>query len=205
MRTWDPHHQLVLASASPQRSAILTQLGVAFDARPTDAQEIDSGDAFGVAAENARRKAQAGVDALDPAERGRTVVLACDTIVALGGRIYGKPAGEAQALAHLADLAGRTHDVIGALALAWPDGELQERSEVTAVTFAALTDAEIAVYAATGEWRGRAGGYAVQGAGAAIVERIDGDYLNVVGLPVQGLRRLVHGLVPPFVPANTTH
>ena len=198
MLTWDPTHKLILASASPQRSAILTQLGVSFDTRPTDVAELDSGDAFGVAAENARRKAQAASAALDPAERAATVVLACDTVVALDGRIYGKPAGEAQAGTFLTTLQGRTHDVVGAVAVACPDGRVLERSEVTAVTFAALTAPEVAAYVAIGKWRGRAGGYAIQGRGAAIVERIDGDYLNVVGLPVQALRRLVHGLVPPF-------
>lgn len=198
MLTWDPAHKLVLASASPQRRAILEQLGVTFTTRPTTAPEIESGDAFGVAAENARRKAQAGVDALDPDERATTVVLACDTVVALDARIYGKPSGEAQARAYVGALQGRTHDVIGAVAIACPDGRLLERSEVTAVTFAALSEAEVAAYIALGEWRERAGGYAIQGRGAAIVERIDGDYLNVVGLPVQALRRLVHGLVPPF-------
>lgn len=198
MLTWDPSLRLVLASASPQRRAILEQLGVTFATRPTAAPEIESGDVFGVAGENARRKAQAGVDALEDDERRSTVVLACDTVVALDGRIYGKPAGEAQAVAYLSKLAGRTHDVVGAIAIACPDGRLLERSEVTAVTFAALSDAEIAAYVGLGEWRERAGGYAIQGRGAAIVERIDGDYLNVVGLPVQALRRLVHGLVPPF-------
>ena len=98
----------------------------------------------------------------------------------------------------MAALQGRTHDVVGAIAIACPDGTLLERSEVTAVTFATLTHPEVGAYVAIGEWRERAGGYAIQGRGAAIVERIDGDYLNVVGLPVQALRRLVHGLVPPF-------
>ncbi len=198
MLTWDPTLKLILASASPQRSAILTQLGVAFDVRPTHVPEIESGDAFGVATENARRKADAASAALDPGERAATVILACDTVVALEGRIYGKPAGEAQARSFLTELQGRTHDVIGALAIGCPDGTVLERSEVTAVTFAALDAAEIDAHVAAGEWRERAGGYAIQGRGAAIVERIDGDYLNVVGLPVQGLRRLVHGLVPPF-------
>lgn len=205
MATWDPTHTLVLASASPQRSAILTQLGIAFDIRPTHIPEIEDGDAFGVAAENAKRKAQAASDALDPAERDRTVILACDTVVALDGRLYGKPAGEAQARAFIGDLAGRTHDVIGAIAIATPDGQILERSEVTGVTFAPLGPEEVAAYVAAGEWRDRAGGYAIQGRGGAIVERIDGDYLNVVGLPVQALRRLLHGLVPPFSPGHSSH
>ena len=205
MLAWDPEFTLVLASASPQRRAILEQLGIAHEVRPTAAPEIESGDVFGVAAENARRKAQAGIEALSGAERATTVVLACDTVVALDGRIYGKPAGEAQARAFAADLAGRTHDVVGALAIGCPDGRILERSEVTAVTFAALTETEIGAYVATGEWRDRAGGYAIQGRGAAIVERIDGDYLNVVGLPVQALRRLVHGLVPPFGDPQPSH
>jgi septum formation protein len=79
-----------------------------------------------------------------------------------------------------------------------PAGDLLERTDRTLVTFAPLDAGQVAAYAAAGEWRGRAGGYAIQGRGAALVERIEGDYLNVVGLPVPALRALVHGLVPPF-------
>jgi len=125
-------------------------------------------------------------------------VLACDTVVALDGRVYGKPADAEEAAAFLHDLQGRTHDVLGALAIAAPDGMIRERTDRTLVSFAALDEAQIAEYVATGEWRGRAGGYAIQGAGGALVDAIDGDYLNVVGLPVPALRALVQGVVPPF-------
>lgn len=196
---WDPaRHTLVLASASPQRRAILEQLGIPFEPRPTAAEETEAGEPFAVAAENARRKAAAGRAALAAGERGRAVVLACDTVVALGGRVYGKPADTAQAAAFLAELQGATHDVLGALALALPDGRVLERTDRTLVTFHPLEPAQAAAYVATGEWKGRAGGYAIQGRGAALVERIEGDYLNVVGLPVPALVALVQGLVPPF-------
>ena len=102
--------------------------------------------------------------------------------MALDGRIYGKPAGEDEARATLGTLAGRTHQVVSGLALG------QEIVHaVTDVTFRALTDEQIEWYVATGEWRDRAGGYAIQGKGAVLVTRIDGDYLNVVGLPVAAL------------------
>jgi septum formation protein len=196
--TWDPAHTLVLASASPQRRAILEQLHVAFEVRPTDTDEVEDGEPFAVAAENARRKARAARAALAPAERDRHLVLACDTVVGLEGLVYGKPADEMQARAFLSALAGETHDVLGALAILTPAGDLLERTDRTLVTFASLDPGQIAAYAASGEWRGRAGGYAIQGRGAALVDRIEGDYLNVVGLPVPALRALVHGLVPPF-------
>lgn len=196
--TWDDSLLLVLASASPQRRAILEQLGVAFDVRPTHVEELEEGEPGFLAAENARRKAVAGRAALSDAELGRGVVLACDTVVALSGRVYGKPADAAQARAFIADLAGATHEVLGALALALPDGRILERTDRTLVTFAPLDPAQVAEYVATGEWEGRAGGYAIQQRGGALIEGIEGDYLNVVGLPVPALRALVQGLVRPF-------
>ena len=196
--TWTPRHTLGLASASPQRSAILTQLGVAYDVRPTHVEEIEDGEPYALAAENARRKATAAREALERNERDTAVVLACDTIVALDGRVLGKPAGESQARDFIGQLAGATHHVLGALAIALPDGRILERTDTTSVTFAPLDAAQVAAYVATGEWRGRAGGYAIQLTGAALVEQIEGDYLNVVGLPVPALRALVQGLVPPF-------
>jgi len=195
---WDASLALVLASASPQRRAILEQLRVAFEVRPTQVEELEEGEPGWLAAENARRKALAGRDALARAERDRTVVLACDTVVALGGCVYGKPADPAQARAFIGELAGRTHEVLGALAIAVPDGRLLERTDRTLVTFAPLDPAQVADYVATGEWEGRAGGYAIQGRGGALIDGIEGDYLNVVGLPVPALRGLVQGLVRPF-------
>ncbi len=196
--SWDSSLLLVLASASPQRRAILEQLGLEFEVRPTHVDELEVGEPFVLAAENARRKAVAGRRALSARERGRAVVLACDTVVAMGGRVYGKPVDAAQARGFIADLAGATHEVLGALAVAVPDGRVLERTDRTLVTFASLDPGQVAEYVATGEWRGRAGGYAIQQRGGALIEGIEGDYLNVVGLPVPALRSLVQGLVRPF-------
>ena len=110
-------------------------------------------------------------------------MLGVDTLVALDGRIYGQPADEEAARATLRALAGRTHTVLSGLVLASQSGE-RSGVEKTAVTFRDLDDAAIDWYVATGEWRGRAGAYAIQERGAALVRRIEGDYLNVVGLPL---------------------
>ncbi len=133
-----------------------------------------------VARENALSKALA-------VARPGELVLGVDTIVALDGAIYGKPADEAQAAATLRALSGRTHEVVGGLALV-DDGEVREAAtETTRVTFRDVDDALLKWYLGTGDWRGRAGGYAIQGRGAAMVRRVEGDYLNVVGLPVTRL------------------
>lgn len=177
--------RLVLASASPQRRAILTHLGIPFEPRPTGVEEIEDGNPERAALENARRKAAAAAAAGGPGE----VVLGVDTVVALGGEIFGKPADAASAAATLRRLQGRVHLVHSGIALR--DG-VQTRSAIatTAVRFRALSEDEIAGYAAEGEWRGRAGGYAIQGRGALLVAGIEGDYLNVVGLPVAALVEL---------------
>jgi septum formation protein len=168
----------VLASSSPQRRAILERLGVPFSVRPAHVPERGQGAPESVVAENALAKARA---ASTPGEA--EVVLACDTIVCLDGAIHGKPADERAARATLAALSGATHEVFSGLALL-VEGE--ERSAVarTAVTFRALDAGMLDWYVATGEWRGRAGGYAIQGAGAALVRAVAGDYENVVGLPL---------------------
>jgi septum formation protein len=173
---------LVLASRSPQRRAILEQLGVAFEVRPTAAEELGEGDPREVALTNARRKAAA-------CELGDDeTVLAFDTLVALDGAVYGKPPGATAAAETLRTLGGRTHEVVSGLVLAGPGATpAREAVEVTSVTFRALDDAWIDWYVATGEWQERAGGYAIQGRGAALVRAIAGDYLNVVGLPVTAL------------------
>jgi septum formation protein len=176
---------LVLASASPQRKAILEQLGVDFTVRPADVDELTSGEPREVVVENALRKARA-VDG--------ELVLGSDTEVHLDGKIYGKAAGERQAEQYLRELNGRTHQVYSGIALRDARGE-RTAVAVTDVTFRDLTDREIAWYLATGEWRGRAGAYAIQGRGSALVERIDGDFWNVVGLPVPELLRLAPDLV----------
>ena len=175
---------LVLASRSPQRRAILEQLGIEFEVRPADVDELDTGDPFAAAAENAARKARA--------VPGDTV-LGADTVVALEDRILGQPADERQAREFIGSLAGRTHVVIGGLALQ-RDGREQGATVATTVTFRELGPPEIERYVASGEWRGRAGGYAIQGRGGTLVRTIEGDYLNVVGLSVAALLELAPDL-----------
>ncbi|MEA2323601.1 MAG: nucleoside triphosphate pyrophosphatase [Solirubrobacteraceae bacterium] len=182
--------RLVLASRSPQRRAILEQLGVPFTVRATDVAEEDTGSPLVVASENALRKAVAAE------RRPGEVVLGVDTLVATELEIWGKPPHEDAARETLRRLAGGTHDVVSGLAVLRPDGEVRAATAVTRVTFRALDDDAIEWYLATGEWRGRAGGYAIQGRGAVVVQRIEGDYLNVVGLPVATLLDIAPELLP---------
>lgn len=183
--------RLILASRSPQRRAILQQIGVAFEVHATDAAELTDGPPVEVALENAFRKAQAARDALQSEPQtpagGDTAVLGVDTIVALGPRIYGKPADRDAARDTLRALAGRAHAVLSGVCLIRADAAPRTAAARTIVRFRALTDAEIDAYLDTGEWRERAGGYAIQGRGAVLVSGIEGDYLNVVGLPVATL------------------
>ncbi len=181
---------LVLASGSPQRRALLERLGVPFTIRVSHASELEQGeDPSAVAVENALRKARA-------AHRRGTAeaVLGCDTIVVLDGLIYGKPADEAAARETLAALGGRTHEVLSGLALLLVDqrSEVTERTALasTLVTFRAIDAELLDWYLATEEWRGRSGGYAIQGAGAALALAVDGEEENVVGLPLAALREL---------------
>jgi septum formation protein len=175
---------LVLASTSPQRRAILAQLGIPFEAVAPPYEEAPGGDPVEHAAGKARSVAGDG-----------RAVLGVDTIVACAGERIGKPRNEAEAAAMLETLAGRTHEVVSGLCLrnaAWEE----LASEATRVTFRALTLRERAAYLAASEWEGRAGGYAIQGRGAGLVERIEGDYLNVVGLPAALLVRLLAARFP---------
>jgi septum formation protein len=180
-----PAPPLLLASTSPQRRAILAQLGLPFDVVAPRYEEHDPPDADAVelVREHARGKAWSVAG-----EAGERPVLGGDTAVALDGRLYGKPADAGEAEAMLEALSGRTHVVVSGLCLVTPGWDLVE-SEETRVTFRALTPRELGLSVAAGEWRGRAGGYAIQGLGAALVERIEGDYLNVVGLPAALLVR----------------
>lgn len=156
---------------------------MAFTVRPAAVEELDRGDPGEVALENALRKARAA-RACAPA--ACEAVLGCDTLVAFGGRIYGKPADAREARATLEALSGATHEVVSGLALLLTD---EERTAVarTAVTFRELDGGLLDWCLTRGEWRGRAGGYAIQGAGAALVRMVQGDYENVVGLPVATL------------------
>jgi septum formation protein len=182
---------LVLASASPQRRAILTELGVPFEVCPAGVEEETAGDPADVVLANALAKARAARARVGP---GRPV-LGADTEVFLGGRVFGKPADEAQARRFIEALAGRTHEVFSGLALLEGDSE-RTGVERTAVTFHPLGPDAIDSYLATGEWRGRAGGYAVQGHGEKLVAAVHGDYWNVVGLPISLLFALGPHLKP---------
>jgi septum formation protein len=176
---------LVLASRSPQRKRILEQLRIEFRVEPADVEEITDGDPREVVVENALRKASAVAGDL---------VLGADTEVFLDGRVFGKADGEEEARAFLRDLSGRTHQVWGGIALRQGD-HTQTAHAVTDVTFADLSDEMLDWYLASGEWRERAGAYAIQGVGAALVESIEGDFWNVVGLPVAELRGLAPHLL----------
>ena len=170
------------ASASPQRRAILAEAGIPFEVRPANVEEDEVGDPATVAETNARRKAAA---------IAADLVLGADTVVAVGGDILGKPRDAAQAREYIGRLNGRTHEVVGGIALARRGEIVATAVEVTRVTFRVSDDATLDWYVGTGEWQGRAGGYAIQGEGRRLVERIDGDYLNVVGLPLERLKELL--------------
>jgi septum formation protein len=176
---------LLLASTSPQRRVTLEQLGIPYDVlAPTYVEEDPpKADAVRLVREHARGKARSVA-----AQAGDRPVLGVDTAVSLGGKIFGKPANATEAERMLEELAGETHVVVSGLCLITPAWELVEH-EATRVTFRDLTPREIALHLAHGEWEGRAGGYAIQGRGAALVEEIEGDYLNVVGLPAALLVR----------------
>jgi septum formation protein len=169
---------LILASTSPQRRAILDQLRIPFDVvAPSYAEQGDD------PVEHAAGKARS-IDGGDRPVLGVDTVVVCDRVV------LGKPATATDAERMLELLSGRTHNVVSGLCLRTPAWEELHR-EVTRVTFRMLTPRDIAAYIAAGEWEGRAGAYAIQGFGANLVERIDGDYLNVVGLPAALLVRLL--------------
>ena len=170
---------LVLASTSPQRRAILTQLRIPFDVVAPSFEELPGTGPLERAAGKAR--------SVDGGERP---VLGVDTEVLLDGRLLGKAANAHEARAMLVSLAGRSHDVVSGLCLRTRDWEELE-SVTTVVTFRRLTGRELDAYVEAGEWEGRAGAYAIQGFGASLVERIDGDFLNVVGLPGALLLRLL--------------
>jgi septum formation protein len=170
-------HSLVLASTSPQRRAILEQLRIPFE---VVAPEYVEDDPPGLEpAELASAHAQGKARSVHAEGR---LTLGIDTAVVLDGRIYGKPSDRDDAARMLRELSGRTHTVVSGLCLLGPELEVIGH-EITEVTFRLLTPEAITAYLDSGEWEGRAGAYAIQGLGGRLVERIDGDYLNVVGLP----------------------
>jgi septum formation protein len=182
-----PAPPILLASTSPQRRAILEQLGLPFDVVEPRYQEEtpEEGDAVRLVRDHARAKARSVADGA-----GDRPVLGVDTAVVLGGRIFGKPGDATEAESMLEKLSGKTHLVVSGLCLLTPAWEAVEH-ESTRVTFRPLTARDLAAYMATGEWEGRAGAYAIQGRGAGLVRRVEGDYLNVVGLPAALLVRLL--------------
>ncbi len=178
----DTLRHFVLASASPRRVELLNQIGVVADAiHPADIDETPT------KAENprdyvqrmARQKAEA-VAALHPA----SVVLAADTVVAMGRRIMGKPDNQAMAKRYLEQLSGRRHDVMTAVALISPDDRIMQRLSHSKARFKRLDEAIIAAYLKSDEWQGKAGGYAIQGQAAMWIDWMSGSYSGVVGLPL---------------------
>lgn len=190
--------RLIVASASPRRREILELLGVEFETFAPAVTELREGAPDAVVLENARRKARAGA-ALAAVSQG-AIVLGVDTDVALDGRLLGKPEDESGARARLESLSGRTHEVLSGVVVAGTAIESDipvERFAVarTEVSFAELDRATIELYIGSGEWRDRAGAYAIQGLGSILVTAIRGDFSNVVGLPLPTLLALIPGLL----------
>ena len=182
-----PAPPLVLASTSPQRHQILQQLRIPFDVVAPTYEEHDPPEADAVELVKAHALGKARSVAAAANDRP---VLGVDTAVTLGGKIYGKPQNADEAAEMLEKLGGKPHMVVSGLALITPGWEIVDH-EATRVLFRPLTPRDIGNYVASGEWEGRAGAYAIQGLGAALVEELEGDYLNVVGLPASLLVRLL--------------
>jgi septum formation protein len=197
---------LILASASPRRREILGMLGIPFQLVVPEVDELTEGVPEEVVVENARRKAAAGLR--EAAHAGKSAIaLGVDTEVVIDGHLLGKAGTRDEARERLQTLAGRTHTVLSGLVLesADPsDEELRERSGVarTEVTFRELDRAALDAYLASGEWQDRAGAYAIQGLGSLLVERVEGDFSNVVGLPLRLLFDLAPELLAAITPAH---
>jgi nucleoside triphosphate pyrophosphatase len=184
--------RLVLASGSPRRRRMLRRLGLDFDVRPVDLDE--SPHAGEAAPDYVARLAdeKAAAAARSAAGAAPEVILAADTVVTIDGELLGKPRDRGDAERMLARLAGRDHEVLTGVAVHGPEPASRRAALArTRVTFAAMTPAEIAWYAATGEPLDKAGAYAIQGFGAVFVDKIDGNYSNVVGLPLLAVYRLL--------------
>ncbi|RMF73307.1 MAG: septum formation protein Maf [Acidobacteria bacterium] len=181
---------LILASASPRRADLLARVGISFIRRPVAvAEDVLPGERGPDAALRlARAKARSARDDADPED---APLLACDTLVCCGGAVFGKPSDRTEARAMLRALSGRWHEVVTGIVLARPTGEIAADSVVTRVRFARLEPWEIDRYVDGGEPLGKAGAYAIQGAGAWFVERVEGSVTNVIGLPVERLRAML--------------
>ncbi|MCF3945073.1 Maf family nucleotide pyrophosphatase [Acidiphilium sp. AL] len=181
---------LVLASSSPRRLDLLRQLGIAPDAIVVP--EIDETPLRGeTPRELAARLARAKCAAVPRAD---AFILAADTVVGLGRRVLPKAGTETEARRCLELLAGRRHRVYSAIALRAPDGRIAARNVASVVGFARLEPAMVDAYIASGEWRGKAGGYAIQGRAAGFVDFLAGSYSGVVGLPLHETANLLRGL-----------
>ena len=188
----DPRPPLVLASASPRRLDLLARLGIAPER--VIATDIDETPLRGeLPRPHAVRLALAKAEAA-AAEAPAAIVLAADTVVAVGRRILPKAETEAEARACLALLSGRRHRVLTAVVLALPDGRRLRRVVESAVTFQRLTEQQLAEYLAGGEWRGKAGGYAIQGRAEAFIRFLSGSHSNVVGLPLFETAQMLRGI-----------
>ena len=182
---------LVLASASPRRLDLLRQVGIVPDR--VDPADIDETPGKGeLASAHVVRLAEAKARAVAPRHPG-AVILAADTAVACGRRILPKAEDEASARACLTLLSGRRHRVYGGVAVITPSGEVSIRRVISQVAFKRLSEAELAAYLTSEEWRGKAGGYAIQGRAAAFISWMAGSYSNVVGLPLFETARLLAG------------
>lgn len=189
--------KLVLASASPRRLMLLSQAGVEPDAlRPAS---IDERARMGempraLVSRLARAKAEVARDQIaNDKEIAGAYVLAADTIVAVGRRVFGKPQHMEEAIAHLERLSGRAHRVLTGVCLITPDDRVRMKIIDTRVRFKHLSKSEIEAYIASREWRGKAGGYAIQGLAGCFVRKIVGSYTNVVGLPLTEVVALLIG------------
>ena len=179
--------RVILASQSPRRRELLTLIGMPHEIRPADIDEAyRPGEQPAPHAERLAREKAATVARDEP----DAVVIGSDTIVVVDGDVLGKPRDEAHAAEMLARLSGRAHVVLTAVAVQWRGVE-RSAVERVGVTFRALSAAEILAYIATREPMDKAGAYGIQGYGATIVERVDGDYFAVMGLPLQRLVRLM--------------
>jgi septum formation protein len=185
---------VILASASPRRRELLRLLDVEFEVRPSKVEEHQHPGELGTDFV-ARLAMEKAVDVARTLPASRAVVLGADTEVILDGEALGKPQSDAHAAEMLRRLSGRAHDVVTGIALARPSSGVTVAEVVsTRVYFSAMTESEIAAYVASGEPRDKAGAYAIQGGAARFIERIEGCYYNVMGLPVAALYRMLRGL-----------
>lgn len=186
--------KLILASSSPRRAQLLTEAGILFEASPSDVDERlpKKATAFDAAMEVATRKARA-------AKADGAWVLAADTIVVFEKKHLGKPEDELEAHAMLSMLSGNTHEVVTGVCVLAPDGAMKTGFSETRVTFRAISDAEIDGYIRTGDPMDKAGGYGIQGKAKAFVAKVEGPMDNVIGLPIDLVRKLLRDAGYPLV------